>query len=99
MCVYIICVHGYMHECTCVALCIYGTCVETGQPCCLVCPAMAYRAAVAAWLTHQLLSHFRTHSDSLSLYPSLLIHLLGHFTSLMGYQTDITEYEDNKRAQ
>lgn len=30
VCVQCVCVHGYVHECTCVALCIHGTCVETG---------------------------------------------------------------------
>lgn len=89
------CMQGNVHECVCglgLASLMHLCRDWAALPSCVPGPG---RAAAVAWLIYQLLSHFRAHSDSLSLYTSLPIHLLGLFTSLLGYQPDITEYEDN----
>lgn len=92
------CVFTGVHAYNCVWPCASTTYVESGAalPSCL--PGRG-RAAAAAWLAHQLLSHFRTHSDSLSLYPSLAIHPLRLFTFPRGFQSDIPEYEKYKSLQ
>lgn len=91
MYVHAFCMHGNVHECVCglgLASLMHLCRDWAALPSCVPGPG---RAAAVAWLIYQLLSHFRAHSDSLSLYTSLPIHLLGHFTSLLGYQPDITD--------
>lgn len=50
------------------------------------------------WLTHKQWRFLRTHYDSFSSHPSLLIHLLGPFTLLTGYRAQISKYRERKHT-